>query len=202
MIKKYLYIIVFYKDFNAIDSTNFSVTNFVKNISDSSESLTRIGDVTNTDEKKNSPEIKTTSVQQESSRKEHGKASNKIRERAMINITGPPVAEDIIESSSSEEKKTEKENVFEESLNQRISQNAEEVLRKLHKDAYDALIKRHASSKKTSQKSSKSKTESENKDVMKARKEMSKEENESHCSLEENEMVNINTTFFFFLDNY
>ncbi|EFN73304.1 hypothetical protein EAG_13075 [Camponotus floridanus] len=179
----------------SIKRNNSNVTNFDKNISDSSESLTRIGDVTNTDEKKNSPEIKTTSVRQESSRKEHGKASNKIRERAMINITEPPVAEDIIESSSSEEKETEKENVFEESSNQHISQNAEEVLRKLHKDAYDALVKRHTSSKnakKTSQKSSKSKTESENKDVMKGKKEMSKEENESHCSLEENEMHNRN----------
>lgn len=196
---------MFYKDSNAINSTNFSVANFDKNISDSLESLTGIGDVTSTDEKKNSPEIKTTSVRQESSRKEHGKASNKIRERAVINITRPPVAEDIIESSSSEENETGKENVFEESSDQRISQDAKEVLRKLHTDAYDALVKRHVSSKnakKTSRKSSKSKTESENKDVMKGRKEMSKEENESRCSSEENEMVNINAIFFFFLDNY
>lgn len=196
---------MFYKNFNAVDSTNFSVTNFDKNISDSSESLTGIGDVTNTDEKKNSPEIKTTSVRQESSREEHGKASNKIRERAVINITGPPVVEDIIESSLSEKNETGKENVFEESSDQHISQDTEGVLRKLHKDAYDVLVKRHASSrnvKRTPEKSSKNKIESEVKDVMKTKKATSREENESHCFSEENEVVSINITFFFFLDIY
>lgn len=197
---------MFYKDSNAVDSTNFSAISFDENISESSESLTGVGDVMKTDEKKNSPEIRMTSVRQESGQEERGKASNKIRERAMINITEPPAAdeEDIIKSNSLEANETEKENVFEESSDQRIFQDAEDVLRKLHKDAFDALVKRHASSKnarKVSEKSSESKTESEIKDVMKTRQEMPREENESRSS-EENKVVSINAVYFFLLDNY
>ncbi|XP_029678870.1 myosin-2 heavy chain-like [Formica exsecta] len=175
-----------------------SATNFDKKISHSSKSLTGVGDVTNTDEKKNLPEIRTTSVGQESGQEERGKASNKIRERAMINITGPPAADekDIIKSSLSEEYEIEKENVLEKSSDQHISQDAEDVLRKLHKDAHDALIKRHASSKKVkeaSEKSPESKTKSEIKDVIKTRKEMPREENQSRRSSEENKIYDRNS---------
>lgn len=190
---------MFQRNFNAVDSMNFSATNFDKNISDSSKSLTGVGDVTNTDEKKNLPEIRTTSVRQESGQEERGKASNKIRKRTMINIIGPPAAneEDIIKLSLSE--KYEKE-VFEKSSDQRISQDTEDVLRKLHKDAYDALVKRHASSKnakEASEKSFESKTKSEIKDVMKTRKEMPREKNENSHSSEENKIVSINALFFY-----
>lgn len=177
---------------------NFSAINFNKNISDSSKSLTGVGDVTNRDEKKNFPEIKMTSVRQESGQEECGKASNKIRERTMINITGPPAAdeEDIIKLSLSE--KYEKE-VFEKRSDQRIFQVAEDALTKLHKDAYDALVKRHAKkAKEASEKSSESKIKSEIKDVMKTRKEMPKEKNESSHSSEENKIVSINAVYFFY----
>lgn len=187
---------MFQRNSNAVYLTNFSATNFDKKISHSSKSLTGVGDVTNTDEKKNLPEIRTTSVGQESGQEERGKASNKIRERAMINITGPPAADekDIIKSSLSEEYEIEKENVLEKSSDQHISQDAEDVLRKLHKDAHDALVKRHASSKnvkEASEKSPESKTKSEIKDVIKTRKEMSREENGSSRSSEENKKVSI-----------
>ncbi|XP_029157528.1 uncharacterized protein LOC114929968 [Nylanderia fulva] len=169
-----------------------SATSFDENISDFSESLTGVGDVMKTDEKKNSPEIRMTSVRQESGQEERGKALNKIRERAMINITGPPAAdeEDIIKSNLSEKIKARKENIFEESSGQRIFQDAEEeVFRKLHKDAFDAsrdmhLVKRHASSKnakKVSKKSSESETESEIKEMK------TREENENR-SLTENKI--------------
>ncbi|KAL6431564.1 hypothetical protein ACFW04_007258 [Cataglyphis niger] len=172
-----------------------SATNFNKNISDSSKSLTGVGDVTNTDEKKIFPEIKTTSVQQESGQEECGKASNKIKERTMINITGLSAAdeEDIIKLSLSE--KYEKE-AFEKSSDQRIFQAAEDVLKKLHKDAIDALVKRSANSKKAkeaSEKSSETKIKSEIKDVMKTRKEMPKEKNESSHSSEENKICDHNS---------
>ncbi|XP_050454500.1 uncharacterized protein LOC126853097 isoform X2 [Cataglyphis hispanica] len=172
-----------------------SATNFNKNISDSSKSLTGVSDVTNTDEKKNFPEIKTTSVRQESGQEECGKASNKIRERTMINITGLSAAdeEDIIKLSLSE--KYEKE-VSEKSSDQRIFQAAEDVLRNLHEDAIDALVKRYANSKKAkeaSEKSSESKIKSEIKDVMKTRKEMPKEKNENSHSSEENKICDRNS---------
>lgn len=170
----------------------FSATSFDENISGSSESLTGVGDVMKTDEKKNSPEIRMTSVRQESGQEERGKASNRIRERAAMNITGPPAADEegAIESNSSEEIKTEKENIFESGSGQRISQDAERVLRKLHKDAFDALVKRHASSsnaRKASEKSCESKAKSEIKDVMKTR-----QENEGRRSLEDNKIVSVN----------
>ncbi|XP_072762640.1 uncharacterized protein [Anoplolepis gracilipes] len=167
-----------------------SAKNFDENISHSSKSLTRVG-VTNIDEKKNSAESRMTSVRQEDDQEERGKALNKIRKRTMINIIGPPAKEGIIKSSSSKENETEKENVFEE-MNQCISREAEDVLRKLHKDAYDALVKRHASSKnskKASEKSFESKTESE---IMKMKKETPREESGSHCSSEENKVCDHN----------
>ncbi|XP_071640398.1 uncharacterized protein [Temnothorax longispinosus] len=179
------------------DENISSVGSSNKNTSDSSESST--GDVTKTDERKNSPRM--TTVRQESGRKERGEASNRARERAMIDVTGLPVAsdEDSIKSaksnSSLEANVKGREHVFEESLDQRISQNVEYVLRKSHRDA---LAKRHdfiASAKvalKASESPSDCKTVSETRNPLKTRKVTAKKENENCRSSEKNKVSNHN----------
>ncbi|XP_071562633.1 uncharacterized protein [Temnothorax nylanderi] len=179
------------------DENSSSVGSSNKNTSDSSESST--GDVTKTDERKNSPRM--TTVRQESGRKERGEASNRARERAMIDVTGLPVAsdEDSIKSaksnSSLEANEKGREHVFEERLDQRISQNVEYVLRKSHRDA---LAKRHdfiASAKvaiKASESPSDCRTVSETQNALKTRKVTAKEENENCRSSEKNKVSNHN----------
>ncbi|XP_077282483.1 uncharacterized protein LOC143908620 [Temnothorax americanus] len=179
------------------DENISSVGSSNKNTSDSSESST--GDVTKTDEKKNSPKM--TTVRQESGRKERGEASNRARERAMIDVTGLPVAndEDSIKlansNSSLEANEKGRERVFEQSLDQRISQNVEYVLRKSHRDA---LAKRHdfiASAKvalKASESPSDCKTVSETQNALKTRKVTAKEENDNCRSSEKNKVSNHN----------
>lgn len=170
---------------------NLSVASSNKNASDSSESST--GDVTKTNEKKNSPGM--TTVRQESSRKEREEASNRAKERAVIDVIGLPVAsdgEDWIESaksnSSLEEKEERREHVSDESLNQRISQDVEYMSRKSHKDT---LSKRHASSKIKKASGSSSVPEIQNASRM--RKVTVREENESDHSSERNKVVSIST---------
>lgn len=144
--------------------------------------------MTKTDEKKNS----STTVRQESGRKEREETSNRARERAVIDVTGLPVAndEDSIKSaksnSSFEEAEKEREHVSEESLDQRILQNVEYVMRKSHKDT---LTKRHAKiATKASGSSSDSKTVSVIQNAPKMKK--LREENDSR-SLERNKVASI-----------
>lgn len=143
-----------------------------------------------------------TTVRQESGRKERGEASNRARERAMIDVTGLPLANDdwikSIKSNSSLEK-NEEEDVSEESLDQRISQDVEYVFRKSHKDTINMFAKKHASSKavtKASESSSDSKTEVQNA----PRKVMVREEN-CHYS-EKNKMASISVAIVFFINLY
>lgn len=143
-----------------------------------------------------------TTVQQESGRKERGETSNRAREHAMIDVTGLPVANDdwieSAKSNSSLEKNEEKgEDVFKESLDQRISQDAEYVLRKSHKDTINVFAKKHASSKimtKASESFSDSKTEVRN--APKTRKVTVIEENENYRCSEKNKMASISIAFF------
>lgn len=115
----------------------------------------------------------------------------------MIDVTGLSVANDdwikSVKSNSSLEKNEKRtEHVSEESLNQRILQNVEHVLRKSYKDT---LSKRHASSRimtKTSESSFDNKTVFEVQNASKTRKVMEREENESCRSSERNKVVNIN----------
>lgn len=147
--------------------------------------------MTKTDERKNSSGM--TIVRQESGRKERGEASNRVREHAVIDVTGLPVAndEDWIESAKSnlslEENEEERQEVSGESLDQQISQDVEYVLRKSHKDS---LAKKHANLKtaiKTSENSYGSKTVSEVQNALKTRKVTTRKENEScRCSREKN----------------
>ncbi|XP_018373482.1 PREDICTED: glutamic acid-rich protein-like isoform X1 [Trachymyrmex cornetzi] len=178
---------------NAIGLTNLSTVSSNKNSLDSSDSLT--GDVTKTDEKKNSR----MTVRQESNRKEREEASNRARERAVIDVIGLPVAndEDWLESAKSnlslEKNKERREDVSEGNLDQRIpkKQDVEYVLKKLHKDA---LVKKHTNSKtmtKASKSSFDNKSASQIQNVLKTRK--VREENESCHSSEKHKISNHNS---------
>ncbi|XP_011061083.1 PREDICTED: uncharacterized protein LOC105150003 [Acromyrmex echinatior] len=179
---------------NAIGLTNLSTVSSNKNSLDSSDSLT--GDVTKTDEKKNSSRM---TVRQESNRKEREEA-NRARERAVIDVIGLPVAndDDWLESAKSnlslEKNKERREDILEENLDQRIpkKQNAEYVLKKRsHKDA---SAKKHTNSK-TATKASKSpfdkKSASQIQNILKTRK--VKEENENCHSSEKHKISNHNS---------
>ncbi|XP_025073485.1 restin homolog [Pogonomyrmex barbatus] len=180
------------------DENTSSAASSNKNISDSSKSST--GDMTKTNEKKNFSRM--TTVQQESNRKEREEASNKMNEYSVIDVIRLPVAaddEDRLKSAkfNSLLKKSEKgnENISEESLDHRILQDAEYVLRKLHKDAINALAKRHANSKSVTEvleSPSGSKTESEIRSASKTRKMTARDENESYYSTEKDRISNCN----------
>lgn len=173
---------------------NLSDASSNKNTSDSSESST--GDVTKTNEKKNSPGM--TTARQESGRKERGEASNRAKERAVIDVTGLPVAnddEDWIEpaksNSSLKEKEKRREHVSDERSDQRISQDVKYEPRKSHKNA---LAKRSASSKivtKAPENSSGSKTVPEIQNASRMRRATVREENESGRSSERNKVASI-----------
>ncbi|XP_018344734.1 PREDICTED: uncharacterized protein LOC108750040 isoform X2 [Trachymyrmex septentrionalis] len=170
---------------NAIGLTNLSTVSSNKNSLDSSDSLT--GDVTKTDEKKNSSRM---TVRQESNRKEREEASNRAREHAVIDVIGLPVAndEDWLESAKSnlslEKNKERREDISEGNLDQRIlkKQDVEYVLKKRsHKDA---LAKKHTNSKtatKASKSSFENKSASQIQNVLKMRK-MRKENESCHSS--------------------
>ncbi|XP_018310454.1 protein IWS1 homolog A isoform X1 [Mycetomoellerius zeteki] len=177
---------------NAIGLTNLSTVSSNKNSSDSSDSLT--GDVTKTDEKKNSSRM---TVRQESNRKEREEASNRARERAVIDVIGLPVAndEDWLESVKSnlslEKNEKRREDVSGGNLDQRIPQDAEYVLKKSHKDA---LVKKHTNSKiatKASKSSFDNKSASQIQNVSKTRK--VREENKSCHSSEKHKISNHNS---------
>ncbi|XP_011869049.1 PREDICTED: microtubule-associated protein futsch-like isoform X2 [Vollenhovia emeryi] len=152
------------------DENVSSVASSNKNTSDSSDSST--GDVMKTDERKNSPGM--TTVRQVSGRKERGESSNRAKERAVvIDVTGLPVASDedgikeTRSNSSLEETEKRTERVSEESLNQGISQDAERVVRKSHKDA---LAKSSTVATKASESSSGGKTVSASQNAPKTRR--------------------------------
>ncbi|XP_028049673.1 uncharacterized protein LOC105834504 isoform X2 [Monomorium pharaonis] len=171
-----------------------NVVNFNKNTSDSSESST--DDVTKMNEKKKSSGM--TTVRQESGRNEYGGASNRARERAVIDVTELPVANDKnwIESVKSnlslEDNGKKRQEVSEKSLNQEISQDVEYILRKSHKN----LAKKHTNSKtatEVSESSYDNKTVFELHNALKTRKVTRREENEScRCSKEKNKVSNYN----------
>ncbi|XP_018344728.1 PREDICTED: uncharacterized protein LOC108750040 isoform X1 [Trachymyrmex septentrionalis] len=180
---------------NAIGLTNLSTVSSNKNSLDSSDSLT--GDVTKTDEKKNSSRM---TVRQESNRKEREEASNRAREHAVIDVIGLPVAndEDWLESAKSnlslEKNKERREDISEGNLDQRIlkKQDVEYVLKKRsHKDA---LAKKHTNSKtatKASKSSFENKSASQIQNVLKMRK--MRKENESCHSSEKHKISNHNS---------
>jgi len=151
--------------------------------------------MTKTNEKKNSPGM--TTVRQESGQKGSEEASNRTRERVMIDVIGLPVANDqgwfeSAKSSSLEENEKGREDVPEESLAQRISQ--ENVLRKSHKDS---LAKRHMNSKtatKVSESSSDSKSVSEVRSLSKMRK-ATREENKTCRYSQKNKIVSFNFAY-------
>jgi len=152
--------------------------------------------VTKTNEKKNSPGM--TTVRQENGQKGSEEASNRTRERVMIDVIELPVANDqgwfeSAKSSSLEENEEEREDVpEEESLTQQISQ--ENVLRKSHKDS---LTKRHVNSKiatKVSKSSSDSKSVSEIRSPSKMRK-ATREENKNCRYSEKNKIVSMNFAY-------
>ncbi|KAL0112718.1 hypothetical protein PUN28_012172 [Cardiocondyla obscurior] len=175
------------------DKNVSSVGSSSKNTSNSSESSTGI--VTKTDEKKNSPRI--TTALQKSGRKERGEASSRARERAMIDVTGLPVTndEDSIKSAKSnsllEGSAKGREYVSGESLDQRVSQDVECVLKKSH----EVATKKYANST-TVTKASKSfydnKIVSEIQNAPKTRKITERERNENYLSSERNKMSNHN----------
>lgn len=153
--------------------------------------------MTKTNEKKNSPGM--TTVRQEGGWREREEASNRAKERAVIDVTGMPVAnddeDDWIESAKSnlslEEEETRREHVSDESFDQRISQDAEYVPRKSHKDA---PAKQYASSKiatKASESSSDSKTVPKIQNASRTRRVTAREENESCRSSERNKVASI-----------
>jgi len=139
-------------------------------------------------------------VRQESNRKEREEASNRARERAVIDVIGLPVAndEDWLESVKSNllEKNKERREDTKGNLNQRIpkKQDVEYVLKKRsHKDT---LAKKHTNSK-TATKASKSpfdnKSVSEIQNILKKKM---REENESCHSSEKHKIVSISEIFF------
>lgn len=171
-----------------------------------------IGDVMKTDERlsrrKSSPEIGMTPVsvsQQEDGREEREKASDGTSERAMTDVTGSPVANNAerielakFSSSGGEDEETDEgEDALANNSQRQISSDTENATRVLRKSHKGTMIKRHTSSKimkKTSESSSRHKTEFKLRDaMMTARKIKASRENESHHFLEK---VNTNTVYF------
>jgi len=133
-------------------------------------------------------------VRQESNRKEREEASNRARERAVIDVIGLPVAndEDWLESVKSnllEKNKERREDISKGNLNQRIpkKQDVEYVLKKRsHKDT---LAKKHTNSK-TATKASKSPNKSVS-EIQNILKKKMREENESCHSSEKHKIVSM-----------